>query len=239
MRRLAAFLLLVAALPAPDAAADPRQDAPFAVQANGAETATLFATVAGKPYSVTVRGVYAHDGTHVADCGHANEGDAAGSTRYVPVTNLYVDGSPASCSGMAVTLDHGYRWTVTGTGGPLRFRLVAPPGAAGALAVAVSGHALSATCDFTVSGLPSSLNVLVSIQATATADGASDTAVTSVRCAVRNSYGEEIVAEGLLPGPKAAFVAEGILRSSTLVRCLSASATWASDLDTVTYEDCP
>lgn len=239
MRRLAAFLLLVAALPVPGATADPRQDASFPVQVNGAEAATLFSTVAGETYQVTVRGAYSHDGTHLADCGHVNEGSPAGTPSYVPVTNLYVDGAAAPCSGFAVTVDHGYRWSVTGTGAPLRFRLAGPAGAAGALLVAVSGRTLTATCDFTVSGLPTSRNVLVSIQATATAEGASDTAVTSVRCAVRNAYDEEIVAEGLLPGSRAVFVAEGILRASTLVPCVSASATWASDLATVTYEDCP
>jgi hypothetical protein len=225
--------------PVPYAAADPAQDASIVVTANGGSVSTLFSTVPGVPYDVAVRGLYDHDGAHLADCGHRNTGEPGAAVDYVAVDNLFVNGSPAPCAGSPVAADHIYHWTITGTGSSVSFRLVAPAGAAGGLAVQVKSHTVTASCTFSVSGLPSSQNILVSITATATAEGGSDAAATTVRCAVRNSYGEEIVAGGPMPGAHAVFVGEGIVRASTLVPCITASAIWAIDVAMASYEDCP
>jgi len=104
--------------------------------------------------------------------------------------------------------------------------------------VHADANTVDATCDFSVSGLQTSRNVLVSITATATATGSATAALTSVRCEIHNSYGESVAAETAVPGPRAAIVGEGILQASTLTRCLTAHATWVLPTDTATYSDC-
>lgn len=239
-RRTAGVLAAVAALSVVGvpATADPAQDVSVVVPVNAGNIATTFSTVAGRSYSVTVRGLYSHNGTQLADCGHRNVGDVAVTPNYVPVTNLYVNGAGAPCTGQDVTVDHAYTWTMSGTGAPLRFRIEAPSGAAGALTVSVRGFAVTATCDYYVQGLPSSRNVLVTIVVTAEAVGPSDVAYTNVRCALTNAYGESVVAEQTMPGSRLALVYEGVMQASSFTRCLTAHALWALDLRTVTYSDC-
>ncbi len=233
MRRLAALALVLAATGAAPAAADPVDDAPVVVPVNGGEVATAFATRAGARYDVVVRGVYAHGGTALGDCGHRNPGSAG--TTFVAEANFFVDGGVAPCASMPAATEHVYRFTVTGTGGPVRFRLTGPAGSAGALQVSVARHVVTADCHFSVSGLPSSRNVLVTVQAEAVAEGASDVGMTGVRCEVSNAYGEKVVADFLAPGARAVVVAEGVLRASTLRTCVQASATWVTDLATAAY----